>query len=143
MSMNFANDSCDSHTLFSTFRKETNKATPGAPGRPNQSGLPALLDNSPPEQLAPSKKPFSGGTSKANSSGANSRNSTSNNHRLKPQQMASSLSGCVPRHSPLHASPSYPSPGHHRSPTGPSSASAQASQNRWLVHSLFLYLKTN
>lgn len=112
-------------------RKETNKATPGAPGRPNQPGLPSLLDNSPPEQLASSKKPFSGGTSKANSSGSNSRSSTSNNHRLKPQQMASSLSGCVPRHSPLRASPSYPSPGHHRSPTGPSVASAQASQIRW------------
>lgn len=121
---------------FLTFRKETNKATAGAPGRPNQPGLPALLDSSPPEQLAPSKKPIGGGTTKANSTGANSRSSTSNNHRLKPQQMASSLSGCVPRHSPLRASPSYPSPGHHRSPTGSSVASAHANQNRWLVHIL-------
>ncbi|KAK3932393.1 Ell-associated factor Eaf [Frankliniella fusca] len=113
-------------------RKETNKATAGAPGRPYQPGLPSLLDSSPPEQLAPSKKPLTGGTSKANSSGANSRNSTSsNNHRLKPQQMASSLSGCVPRHSPLRASPSYSSPGHHRSPTGPSGPSTQATHNRW------------
>lgn len=46
----------------------------------------------------------------------NQRTSNKKKTSPKPQQLPTSLTGCIPKHSPLHASPSYPSRSPPRAP---------------------------